>query len=76
MRINERKAIFAKLISSPKSKIPNTTEPTAPIPVHTGYAMLIGIVLSDVDSNHMLMKSVMKKRTDGMRTVKPFELFK
>jgi hypothetical protein len=38
--------------------------------------MLIGIVLSDIDSNHMLMKSVMKKRTDGMRTVKPFELFK
>lgn len=39
-----RKNNLQKVTGSRNMKIPTSTAPTAPIPVHTGYAVPIGIV--------------------------------
>lgn len=71
--ISEIKKILAILALSPNNSIPTITEPTAPIPVQTGYAMLSGIVLREEDRSHMLIKSVSAKRAVGIIWVKPLE---
>ena len=57
----EIKNNLQKLAGSLKNSIPTITVPTAPIPVHTGYAVPIGIVCADFANSVML--SVMQART-------------
>jgi len=58
-------------LDSPKSSIPNIATPTAPIPVHTAYAVPTGIVFIAADSNQKLMAIAVTVRSDGIGLVKP-----
>ncbi len=48
------KNILQKVAGSLKNRMPNNTVPMAPIPVQTGYAVPIGMVLTALASNTML----------------------
>lgn len=58
-----------------KNKMPIITVPTAPIPVHTGYAVPIGMVCTAFESRVILrerhVKNPMPQRSHGV-PVKPF----
>ena len=43
-----------KVAGSWKKRMPMSTVPTAPMPVHTGYAMLMGRVWVAFANSHML----------------------
>lgn len=55
------KNIFQKVAGSWKTKMPTNTVPTAPIPVHTGYAMPMGSVCVALASSAMLTTEKMTK---------------
>lgn len=38
--------------------------------------MLMGIVFKEIDNSHILINKVTRKRSDGIRAVKPLEFFK
>jgi hypothetical protein len=58
---------------SPKPKIPRMTVPTAPIPVHTAWAVPTGRVRIAVASKKKLRAMVIREKTEGQRRVKPSE---
>jgi hypothetical protein len=62
-------------VDSPKSTIPATTPPTAPIPVQMAYAVPIGIVRIEIERNHILNIIDMIHPTTGSGLRNPSEYF-
>lgn len=60
------KSIRKKVAGSLNTNIPTSTVPTAPIPVHTAYAVPIGNVCVAFTNSIILMASVTKKPTYHM----------
>ena len=56
---------------SPNKNIPNIATPTAPMPVHTAYAVPTGIVFMAADSNPKLMAIADTVKSEGISLVKP-----
>lgn len=69
------KNILARDACSCKNMIPNSTVPTAPMPVHTGYAVPIGMVCTATDSSHMLAVRLTMNPAVHKRNAMPFEPF-
>lgn len=57
----KRKNSLNKVAGSLKTKIPTSAVPTAPMPVHTAYAVPIGSDCVAFTSNTMLMQSATRK---------------
>jgi hypothetical protein len=66
-----RKKILQKVAGSLKNKIPIKTVPTAPIPVHTAYAVPMGMVLVAFINNNMLIDKATKKPVYHHKDVLP-----
>ncbi len=67
MRINS--------FDSPKSIIPSIAVPTAPIPVHTAYAVPTGNHFKEYANSPMLIKMQTTVKTLGQNFVNPSEYF-
>lgn len=55
-----RKKMRQKVAGSWKNSMPITTAPTAPMPVHTGYTVPMGIFSADLAIRYMLRASAAK----------------
>ena len=60
---------------SPNRIIPNIATPTAPMPVHTAYAVPTGIVFMATDNNQKLMAIAETVSSDGISFVNPSVYF-
>ena len=58
-----------------KNNIPTITVPIAPIPVHTGYAVPIGIVRVAIESSHMLSDNATTKPIHQNASSTPVVIF-
>jgi hypothetical protein len=61
---------------SPNKIIPNIATATVPIPVHTAYAVPIGIVFMATDNSQKLMAIAKTVNSDGLSLVNPSVYFK
>ena len=59
---------------SPNAAIPTTPPPIAPFPVHTAYAVPIGIVFMAMARSHTLKAIPMAHTTSASGFLKPFDI--
>lgn len=69
------KKILQKVIGSLKKSIPTTTAPTAPMPVHTGYTVPIGIVRAARAIRYILKASETRKPVHHQYCAPPTAIF-
>jgi hypothetical protein len=69
--ITSKHIILMTSRDSPNRNMPNIATPTAPMPVHTAYAVPIGIVFMAAESNHKLIAMADTVKSDGTGFVKP-----
>lgn len=73
--INSAESTLAKVKDSPKKITPTVNAPTAPIPVHTVYAVPRGNVFIEIESKIKLVTTVIIVITENPSFVKPSESF-
>jgi hypothetical protein len=74
--IKKIKNILINSLDSPKSIIPKIAVPTAPMPVHIGYAVPSGSVLTETESKYILNTRATIVNALGQNFVNPSEYFK
>jgi hypothetical protein len=63
-------------LDSPRKRIPRMATPTAPMPVHTAYAVPTGNVFNDRDNRYKLATIERPVNTDGTSLVHPSVYFR
>jgi len=73
--MSSKQIILTMARDSPNRIMPNIATPTAPMPVHTAYAVPTGIVFMATDNNQKLMPIAETVSSDGISLVNPSVYF-
>jgi len=71
LRMRPRQTSRAAVTGSPNQRMPPSTVPTAPMPVHTAYAVPMGRLRAASPSRTTLMMRAARVPSVGPRRVKP-----